>query len=328
MSERVHECGCGARLRYKPEWAGRSGTCKKCGARFTLPQSEPDPGAGAASGAEAEYGIAPAEIKPPRISFEGAVDADAEAERARSARTASPSNGRKRDFWGDAFRGITFMRNPGNAINVLAMCLLVTVAMVVSPFFLCFFVFVWLALYGYLAGYGFRLIVHAASDDDDFPDPFEIGGFIDGIVLPLVKVFMVSIALAIPGVLVGLVTTDPAARFGATALSYFLWPAVMLIAAIGGVFSALRLDLVARTVLSAFLPYLAIWLMLIVGLGAVALAGIAGFGGVARLPFTVFSPLVTLFLFNLVGISMLIVTMWTIGLYYRHYKDRFPWSAG
>jgi len=318
MSERVYECGCGARLRYKPEWAGRSGACKKCGARFTLPRealgAEPDPGAAA------EIGVAPAEIKPPRISFENAGGAAAPAPPVKDA----PAGG----FWADAFRGLAFMRDPGTALNILAMCVMVTALMVVSPFLLCFGIFIIIGLYGYIAGYGFRLIVHAASDEDEFPSPFEYGGFIDGVAVPLAKVVMVSVALAIPGLAVGLLTREPAAQLGATAIAYFLWPVVMLMAAVGGAFTALRLDLAARTIASSFLPYLAIWLMLLVGIGGMALAGAAGLGGVASASLGSLHPWLVLFLTNLIGISMLVVTMWTIGLYYRHFKDRFPWSAG
>jgi len=318
----THRCECGAEFRYPPELAGRSGACKKCGARVTLPQpSEPQATPQPEQQAD-EYALEVAEIKPPRINFADAYEPEAPAPLSASA--AAVSSG----FWIDAFRGFLFWKDPDSAIKLFCMALAISVFSVLAPFTGCLGLIVGLGMYGWIAGYCFNVIMYASSESDDLPDPFEFDGIHDSVIVPIAKVLVVTLALMIPSVIVGLITDNPIVRLGALGLSYFLWPGVMLIAALGGVLTALRLDIVARTIASALLPYLAIWFMLLVGIGAMSLAGVAGLAGTAGSAIDLGHPWVPLVLGNLTGVASLVITMRTIGLYYRHFNEHFPWSAG
>lgn len=112
-------------------------------------------------------------------------------------------------------------------------------------------------------------------------------------------------------------------------LGVFLWPATILTLAVGGGVRGLRPDLIVMTVARAIGPYLAIWLMLSVAGGLLVLPGIAEeyglfdaipvLGGGRSWPAHV--------LISVFSGYLLIVIMRTIGLFYRHFKADFAWSA-
>ena len=109
----------------------------------------------------------------------------------------------------------------------------------------------------------------------------------------------------------------------------FLWPVIMLMVALGGGVMALRIDLALRTIISAPFSYIAIWLLLIVAIAAQSIALIAGMG---YLPDSVVdlieSPIIGDFFTSIFSVYLAISVMKIIGLYYRHFSDRFPWDAG
>src|SRR5690606_6881718 len=112
----------------------------------------------------------------------------------------------------------------------------------------------------------------------------------------------------------------------AGAASMFLLPVCLLGVALGGVGVLLRIDLLIRTVFAAPLQYLALWLMLLLsfavllGLSSLIAAG----SGASGLSAAILTDLVA----NIVAVYFLIVCMRQIGLFYRHFSDRFPWTAG
>jgi hypothetical protein len=103
----------------------------------------------------------------------------------------------------------------------------------------------------------------------------------------------------------------------------------MLAASIGGAGAAVRLDLLVRTIGSAFLPYLGVWLMLLIAGVATSVSLLEGLGLLPgflerAMSYGFGATLVSVFM----GVYTTIITMKLIGLYYRHYSDRFPWDAG
>jgi hypothetical protein len=106
----------------------------------------------------------------------------------------------------------------------------------------------------------------------------------------------------------------------------FFWPAVMLAVAIGHTFSGLWPHVIVRTPMGAPLAYVAICAALVVAATVSTLPAHPRF--VAAV--TGSSPvggLVLRLVGTIVGLYSSIVAMWVIGLFYRHYKDRLPWTA-
>jgi hypothetical protein len=96
--------------------------------------------------------------------------------------------------------------------------------------------------------------------------------------------------------------------------------------AIGGGFNGLWPHVIIRTALSALLPYLAVCLALIVAGTLLVLPGTDAFLAFADrvMPGAYFR----LAIFNSVLTTYaMIVAMRVVGLFYRHYKHKFPWVA-
>lgn len=110
----------------------------------------------------------------------------------------------------------------------------------------------------------------------------------------------------------------------------FFWPVVILGVALGGSFYGLWPHVIVRTALVAPLPYLALCGVLLVA------AGITTFPSTqlyADLVNSLSNRTNRSFLWPLIlinsglGVYAIIVAMRSVGLYYRHYKQRFPWVA-
>jgi hypothetical protein len=109
-------------------------------------------------------------------------------------------------------------------------------------------------------------------------------------------------------------------------LGFALWPSVILMVAIGGTIRELWPHLVLRTALAAPLAYLAVTSVCLLPCVLLSFAfspsGVALLSGVPGpvIRGTHWLPIV------LLPYSILVATH-AIGLYYRYYKERFPWAA-
>lgn len=114
------------------------------------------------------------------------------------------------------------------------------------------------------------------------------------------------------------------------ALGVFFWPSTILTIAVGDSLGAIRPVLIVRTVVGAFLPYLAIWAMLLaaISLFVAPIAGItAGLLDNTRLAGLLGGGWTTYVIASVLAGYLMIVIMRIIGLYYRHFKSDFAWAA-
>jgi hypothetical protein len=109
-----------------------------------------------------------------------------------------------------------------------------------------------------------------------------------------------------------------------------LWPVLILGAAIGEQLPLRSLPLLLRTVASTPLPYVAVWLLVSMA-GGIAVVTTTWMTDVLTSWFGADAPLTTVAAVALVSktaeLYAWIVAMRQIGLYYRHFKSRFPWEA-
>ncbi len=157
----------------------------------------------------------------------------------------------------------------------------------------------------------------------------------EDLVKPLVLFFASWIVVVLPGALCALLLPTSLPGLGRPALLIsiaivctFFWPALILMLSIGGI-TALRPIMLVQTVARSLVPYLAIWLFLAIAAGAtyglIALIG-GGRPGIPGLP-VARGPLLVRLPTAALQAYLMVVTMRFVGLYYRHFKDRFPWIA-
>lgn len=358
-----HPCVCGAKLKVPDSAVGRRVRCPKCGAvsrikapaeRDTLPLA-PGPSAGEGAQAEARGGIGdwlddfasqeasssgsgPAVLHVPEPR--AAPPPDDDASPGRSGETGTAPAGQP-PFWRELGGSFAVPLETGNLITLFVIafahfwCHLLTYAG-------CFGLIGLILLGGYLCAFYFSVVAETAAGEDDVPDIW-VSSVFDDLIMPLVRFigsclivllpllsYLVFVTLTTQGVSIGL---TPDQMTIATILGIaggFFWPAVVLIVALGQSLFSVRPDLVVRTVISAPLPYLTIWGVLLVTGTLYYLPGSdvvvqwraqlwtsGNLAGVLLVPLLV----------SMITAYSGIVTMRVIGLYYRHYKHRFPWKA-
>jgi hypothetical protein len=184
----------------------------------------------------------------------------------------------------------------------------------------------------WLLAFYLGVLLEAASGEDLLPTPSITDPWSDLVrpgLLVLATVFL-AIAPALAVYLLGAPTGYASLPWLLAVLGLFFWPATILIVAIGDGFGGLRPDIVVRTVVSAFLPYLIIWILLILAFVPtvlVALGAEADLPGLKVLRTSRAGMVLWALLGTAVRTYTMIVSMRLIGLYYRHFKQRFPWQA-
>jgi len=254
----------------------------------------------------------------------------------------------RRSFWPDLVASFIFFMNPGNLIAFISLATAsVLVAFVqIIPFLGCFTVVLVWGVNAYICAFLLATVRETAAGEDDLPAVW-ISSVWDDLVLPGLQfagtwlfVLLPAIALACyvwweagdPDLEIFSVRTAWQGKGLARAVpvlmlaGLFFWPTVVLAVAIGGTFAGLWPHVVIRTALCAPLAYLAICAALITSYvlstlptnpsvvaaaGPTTLSSLAGFWVASEVA----------------GLYSSIVSMRVIGLFYRHYKHRFPWVA-
>lgn len=320
-------CPCGITIRYGEKHFGRTVKCRGCGGAVTLP------GPSAHESAPAKDGYAVAEPEPVLPGQGRSIppplhEHHAPPESRLLGREDQIAARRRRGFWGDAGRSFLFWMTPSGALalGVLTVMLLARDALGVIPLV---GLFAWVLITGTVWGFYLEVIQWTAGGEDDLPEPSAWEGVWESVALPLLKLFCVTTAMLIPAWVIGFSGGSPLAVMAGLLGGLFLWPVMMLAASLGGAMTAMRIDLLARTVASAFAPYLSVWLMLVAAFAAVGLSAAAGMGAAPEfLDPLLGRPLIAAVVINFASVYSTIIAMKLIGLYYRHYSDRFPWDAG
>lgn len=325
-------CACGAKIRVPAEAAGRRGTCKSCGEKFTVPMKgyrgddhplelelEPEK-------PRTVTRIAPPMPAAPESRRESASPGASRAafEEARNAR-------RQRPYAADAMMSFLAPLTPAGAAAIIG---LVVVLMLMGFAPGLFSILAMIVGYGLLFAYCFEVIVETAGGEDDLPMPAGIEewwevlpGAFGGMLVTFGFLALFPVLTTIAMLLAG--ASEESVVLGASiagGFSAFMLPVALLAVAMGGIGTLVRFDLLVRTILSAPLQYLMIWVMLLLAFGVqVALyVLLASAGAPTGLGGILLAELVA----NIVFVYTLIVCMRQIGLFYRHFSDRFPWTAG
>lgn len=333
-------CSCGAPIGMPDHAAGKTAKCMTCGSRLVVPALVQSPVA-APAGADDDI---PLELEPepqrPVTRAPGALP-PREPERPAALHTKYQSSSREaheaaraaradRSYLADALSSFIKVLAPVG----LGVIVMIGVALIGLTFFQSLGPRPWrlggfliLISYGALVAYAYQVIVNTAGGEDDMPSLFFDDWWVEA-ATSLFSMLGALLALAAPAIVVAIGFTmagaDPEVTGWAVAIAGFLGvfflPATVLAVAMGGLSVLARFDLIARTVAAAPVQYIALWVLILIGLGVSAVVGLystSASGG--------FSPL---FVFAFLEVYFVLVVARQIGLFYRHFSDRFPWSAG
>lgn len=267
-----------------------------------------------------------------------------------------------RSFWLDVAMSFVFIANPNSLVTFGVLVLVTSLLGALSSLAGILGLIAAVLINGYLCAFYMATIREAAAGEEDLP-AVAVSNLVDDLVWPLVEFIGATVVSLAPYFVVVLVTLI----FGVflpdrlyIVLPYaclLFWPVVVLALSIGGGFSGLWPHLVVKTVLAAAPAYLLVC-------GVVAVAGLGGAPPAtsARVLIWLFELLLSAtrgvvpsalppdplsqWLSRLAGASpafkvavglhilevlislyAAIVSMRVIGLYYCHYKRRFPWAA-
>ncbi len=325
-------CTCGKKYLLPDDAAGKRARCKSCGEIFTVPSPEFD------------FDLAPSarEIAPtpgPMAAASIPVDTSRpmmrNEERSRMGRV-------QRSFWVDAISSFTIfskLSNIGPLIGCAAVLFvagvleIIPIRSILKLVILCFF-------NGVAVAFFLDVVRTTAGGDDDLPGLHAWGDFWESIFKPLFEFIGVTLLLIAPAIVVVMWrisagdSDESVAAWGYTVagIGLLLWPICILAIATGGFSALVRMDLLILSIVRTIPAYLAIVSLMAgaVGLGVVMTGGL--FSSSEEGGFfsdqTVSAYLAAQAILSAVTAYVMIVCMRAIGLYYRHFSERFPWTAG
>ena len=250
-----------------------------------------------------------------------------------------------RSYWADALRAFGYPFISANNGVVFGMILFAECARilmgVVFPYLPCFvgpvMLIAMIGILGWIAAIMLSVIQDTASGSEDLPGIKVEDGAMEDVIKPLFKYVgawlcailptLVYVALVANGVLSG------ARSWGLnlillSVVALFLLPMFLMLFAFNAPAQVFRLDLVFTTIIRTFLPYMSIWLMLLLANlpGALELLGwaVMKLGIALNVPQVPRIPgLAGTLIYSAVDLYLSIVSMRVIGLYYLHFKRRF-----
>jgi len=357
MALRV-KCKCGKALTIPPHHAGKVVACPHCKRKYRIP-AEPDP---QPSHLDLDL-LAGLPVEPPSnpqvIELESnpagqleppaaiAVDTRApiklgyarekDATSAVGSRLGDVVADPRRAFWADALGSFAYpVQNMPNGV-ACGVILLISSLTVILQLAGIFGIPGILIIDGWLVAMFFSVIQDTASGSDDLPTISSTDGMIEDIILPGFKFLGAAAVVFAPAAVFSIcvaVGWVPAALGPMGILWFaaglFILPISLLLFAFDAPGAIFRVDLIATTVFRTLLPYLAMWLiLLVVGLVyglifmAPALIEFASPGSGAKF---VDTNIGISFLLRMLGTYLSLVAMRAIGLYYLHFKKRFAFK--
>jgi len=347
-----YKCVCGAMIKLPDNAVDKKARCKKCDTIFTvphysIPEDEPIPWLDEFAHDESTTGdqapvVVPDEVLAPTpepipdepLSVPGRKRYQEELESAEEqyGSIISPA----KPFWQDLIESFTFLLYQANFITFIFIVFIQAVTALLSLFVPLFGIFSFI-IYAYICSFFMTIILETAYGEDELPT-VAFTDIIDQVLMPMIRFIGSWLLVLIPAIIWSAVVKKSEYTIPwwtvqvLGGIGIFFWPVVILCTAIGGSFKGLWPHVIIRTVLSAPLPYLAIWASLLAAAGLMIfphtdyfttmIQKISPLGGL---------PIRMLCLISLLNIILstyaMIVAMRAIGLYYRHYKKRFPWTA-
>jgi hypothetical protein len=248
---------------------------------------------------------------------------------------AAPTDtgGKLAEFFRGSMASFGFIANPGSLVTFLILAAIACMQPIINMAPGCMSLLATVVVQGWIASYLFNVVLDAANGEEDLPDLALTGGWMDDVIVPFFKFMVTWLAALTPAIayIAWIATsgpqllTNPTAEIVALAAAgVLLWPIIVLAVAVGGVATVLRVDLLVKTVVRTFVPYLLVCVLAGVAFGSSwftqgVLPRMSGLGG---------SALATSMVSIVVGLYFWIVAMRCIGLYYHHFKGRFAWSWG
>jgi len=329
----IYRCKCGAKYKIPESAVGRRVRCKKCDHLFTVPKAEPE--------------IIPFAVVPEEETGTFAPQFESSPDHPDDGLAPAPIEVRaEKGYAQSVLWAFLFLSQPGNLIT----------------FFFLWFIFV-LAGYAPLAvvvttllgfwyaSYKFSLILSGAAGEEELPEIKYAGDVLDELIIPALKWFIGWLFVMMP-LLVYLITNMVNGSisgqiivplvFGGTGgllslasdpwipilvvVGTVIWPISILCVTIGGLGTLLRFDLMLVTMVKSFGGYIVTLILLGIAAG-IAIAFELYLTPAGGSPFSADAIINNAIK---VGINLYldIVLMRIIGLYYRHFKNKFAWDWG
>jgi len=347
-----YRCPCGIQIKMPESAAGKRAKCKSCGRISIVPapknavaDKDDEPVTWLEEFAKEEaQAQAPASVmkldlpeppiektqSPPVLELQNHEYHSPDEERSGIKAPEIP-------FWRDLIASFTFFANPNNLIVFIIIIFVYLVSLSLplipafTPYVMLFKFLLMGVVYGYLCAFFMTVILEVASGEDELPTVSISHIYVD--LFSALLRFLCSWGL----VLLPATSYSILAWYSGHEISWpvlgvlaatgiFLWPAVILGVSIGGGFQGLWPHIIIRTVISAFLPYIAIWAILIIAFSLVVFPLTDYFAILADRIASVPTLSITMIEVIMTTYAM-IVSMRAIGLFYRHYKSKFPWKA-
>ncbi len=329
----VYKCKCGAKYKLPESAAGRRVRCKKCDHSFTVPKAEPE--------------IVPLTLAPLEDTGTYAPQFQPSPDGHIPSPAPTPAEPRAaKGYMQNVLWTFLFLSKPSNLATFLVLWFLFFVA----PFF---FMIVSIFLSLWFAAFSFEVILNSAAGDDDIPDVGYSGDMSNEFLLPVFKWFMSWLFVMMPLVVYLIVNVvngsispqimGPILFGGAGALlqmgsdpyipalvifGLVCWPISILCMTLGGIGSLIRIDLMALTVIRSLHGYVFTLCFLGCAIGIEWAIGSAlansGTGAGGSFSDKIIGNLAR------AGVNLYIdiVVLRIIGLYYRHFKNKFAWDWG
>jgi hypothetical protein len=297
-----YTCPCRAEIRLPTSAVGRRARCKQCGVVFTVP-------APVAGQEPALAGHTPEPELTPAIP--------------------DLTDNHERSFWSDLAWSFVLFLDPQNMATCIGLMVMMVFAAIASILPIAG-LFVGTLTTLFLLAFFLNVILEVASGEEELPNLW-IDSWWD-LIPPLFQFLGSWVYVGLPAIASLWITwqvigePDWSLAYGLTLVGMVFWPAVILAVVIGGGFQGLWPHTIVRTALAEPLAYLVVCAVVLIVPGFDALldldvvqAALGELSFSATLAVTVFV--------GLIDLCVVIIAMRAIGLYYRHFKHRFPWIA-
>lgn len=297
-----YQCACGQNVVLPNGAAGRKARCLSCRKVFSVPSPAEDTGIHGFHGFPA--------LEPEILAHHP------------DAAIAVPRSG----FIAELVESFLFLLNPRSLATFAALLVSILVVDAMPPIgFIGFVLSIILTLY--ICAFYMNVVLETAAGEDDLPAVW-VHSVIDDLIVPTLH-FVASWVLAMGPLIVTYAVAyaqghelSEAVYVGLTALAVALWPILILAIAVGRSLGAARPDLLLRTIIATPLPYLCVLAATGVSAAIYIIPEVmprrpAGFAHAVALHVAL----------TAIRLYAAIVALRAVGLYYRHFKHRFPWSA-
>ena len=321
----VVSCQCGARYRVPEKLAGKRVKCKRCGGPIAIAVPDPPPEVAEEYEVEALPDEDEPVIRPHAVVAGPAITAAPVA----SSRSAAVGGSHLSAYLKDCAASLMFFAETGNLLRFLIVAAIAMLKPILG-YGLCIGRVALIIVFGWIFSFLFNVLLNAANGERDLPELTLMEGPMETIVIPCFKCLAAFAIAFLPAIIYGAINIE-AVDLGQPSfwvfigLGVFLWPMAMLMVGLGGVSSFARPDLMIRTLMRTFGPYLLACVLTGGAFGAswfINQALVSSSGKVSQHPIALQCVLQAFELY------IWVLVMRFIGLYYHHFKTRFAWTWG